>query len=87
MKWLINCYSLNICDATALSPPLSLPHLPAGADINSQATDGATALYEATKNGHEQIVKLLISQNADANKPEKRGLLPLHIAAQRGSDM
>uniref|UniRef100_A0A3Q0SZC9 Ankyrin repeat and SOCS box containing 2 n=1 Tax=Amphilophus citrinellus TaxID=61819 RepID=A0A3Q0SZC9_AMPCI len=49
-----------------------------------QAADGATPLYEATKNGHEQIVELLISQNADANKPGKRGLLPLHIAAQRG---
>ncbi|XP_044025682.1 ankyrin repeat and SOCS box protein 2 isoform X3 [Siniperca chuatsi] len=57
-----------------------------GADINSQAADGATALYEAAKNGHEEIVELLLSQNADANKPGKTGLLPLHIAAQRGSD-
>lgn len=64
----------------------SLSCLPAGADINSQATDGATALYEAAKNGHEEIVELLLSQNADANKPGKTGLLPLHIAAQRGSN-
>ncbi|XP_071019289.1 ankyrin repeat and SOCS box protein 2-like isoform X5 [Oncorhynchus clarkii lewisi] len=57
-----------------------------GADINSEASDGATALYEAAKNGHEDIVKLLLSQNADANKAGKKGLLPLHIAAQRGTD-
>lgn len=59
----------------------------AGADLNTQATDGATALYEAAKNGHMEIVDLLLSQNADANKPRKTGLLPLHIAAQRGSRM
>lgn len=64
-----------------------LPSLPTGADINSQAADGATALYEAAKNGHEEIVEFLLSQNANANIPGKTGLLPLHVAAQRGSDM
>lgn len=59
----------------------------AGADINTQAADGATALYEATKNGHEAVVELLLSQKADANKPGKTGLLPLHIAAQTGNDV
>uniref|UniRef100_A0A3B3RI93 Ankyrin repeat and SOCS box containing 2a, tandem duplicate 1 n=1 Tax=Paramormyrops kingsleyae TaxID=1676925 RepID=A0A3B3RI93_9TELE len=58
----------------------------AGADVNSQAADGATALYEASKNGHDDIVKILLSQNADANIAAKGGLLPLHIAAQRGND-
>lgn len=57
-----------------------------GADINSQAADGATALYEACKNGHVHIVEFLLSQKADANKPGKTGLLPIHIAAQRGND-
>lgn len=57
-----------------------------GADINSQAADGATALYEACKNGHVNVVEFLLSQNADANKPGKTGLLPIHIAAQRGND-
>ncbi|KPP60385.1 hypothetical protein Z043_121623, partial [Scleropages formosus] len=57
-----------------------------GADVNSQAGDGATALYEACKNAHEEVVKVLLSQNADANIAAKGGLLPLHIAAQRGND-
>lgn len=59
---------------------------PAGADINSQAADGATALYEASKNGHADVVEFLLFHKADANKPGKTGLLPLHIAAQKGSD-
>ncbi|XP_028296256.1 ankyrin repeat and SOCS box protein 2-like isoform X2 [Gouania willdenowi] len=57
-----------------------------GADVNSEAADGATALYEACKNGHKAVVEMLLSHNADANKPGKRGLLPLHIATQQGSD-
>lgn len=57
-----------------------------GADVNSEASDGSTALYEAAKNGHEDIVEILLSQKADANKVGKKGLLPLHIAAQQGND-
>uniref|UniRef100_A0A3B3UGB7 Ankyrin repeat and SOCS box containing 2 n=1 Tax=Poecilia latipinna TaxID=48699 RepID=A0A3B3UGB7_9TELE len=56
------------------------------ADVNTQADDGATALYEAAKMGHQEVVQMLLSQKADANKPGKTGMLPLHIAAQRGSD-
>ncbi|XP_061757443.1 ankyrin repeat and SOCS box protein 2-like isoform X3 [Nerophis ophidion] len=58
-----------------------------GADINSEAADGGTALYEASKNLHVDTVKFLLSQKADANKSGKTSLLPLHIAAQRGSDV
>lgn len=74
--------SLLLCDVMHLKCNASQ----SGADLNSQATDGATALYEACKNGHEDIVEFLLSQNADANKPGKTGLMPIHIAAQRGND-
>lgn len=65
---------------------LTLPHIPTGADINSQAADGATALYEAAKNGHKDIVEFLVSQKADTNKSGKMGLLPLHVAAKTGNE-
>lgn len=55
-----------------------------GADVNTQASDNASALYEACKNGHVHIVEFLLSQGADANKANKDGLLPLHIAAKKG---
>lgn len=78
------CYSIVSYFCLWLYSYLSRPCLPPGADINTQAADGATALYEAAKNGHQQIVELLLSQNADANKPGKKGLLPIHIATQKG---
>uniref|UniRef100_A0A665WPT5 Ankyrin repeat and SOCS box containing 2b n=1 Tax=Echeneis naucrates TaxID=173247 RepID=A0A665WPT5_ECHNA len=50
-----------------------------GADVNIQTCDGITALHEASKNGHKQIVAELLTKNADANKTTNSGLLPLHI--------
>lgn len=58
--------------------------IPVGADVNTQACDGVTALYEASKNGHREAVSMLLSKNADANKATTAGLLPLHAAAQHG---
>lgn len=58
----------------------------AGADVNSEAKDGATPLYEACRNDHTDIAEYLLSQSADANRPGKDGLLPLHIAAKHGND-
>lgn len=49
-----------------------------------QTCAGATALHEASKNGHKEIVAVLLTKNADANKPTNSGLLPLHVAAQYG---
>ena len=54
------------------------------ADVNMHTCDGATALCEASKNGHRHVVAALLSSNADANKPTKAGLLPIHIAARYG---
>lgn len=49
-----------------------------------QTCDGVTALHEASKNGHKEIIAVLLAKNADANKATSSGLLPLHIAAQYG---
>lgn len=49
-----------------------------------QTCDGVTALHEACKNGRKEIVAALLSKNADANKPTRTGLLPLHCAARYG---
>ncbi len=53
-----------------------------GADINGQARDGASPLFEACKNGHVSAVDMLLSLKADANRSLKSGLLPLHVAVQ-----
>ncbi|XP_023251091.1 ankyrin repeat and SOCS box protein 2-like isoform X3 [Seriola lalandi dorsalis] len=53
-----------------------------GADINGQAGDGASPLYEACKNGHVSAVEALLSLRADTNRSTKSGLLPLHVAVQ-----
>lgn len=52
--------------------------------MNVQTCDGVTALHEASKNGHKEIVATLLTKHADANKPTDSGLLPLHLAAQNG---
>lgn len=56
-----------------------------GADINTQASDSASALYEACKNEHQLVVEFLLSQGADANKANKDGMLPLHVASKKGN--
>lgn len=69
---------------TALITHPSASPLP-GAEINTQASDHASALYEACKNEHEKVVEFLLSQGADANKANKDGILPLHIASKKGN--
>lgn len=78
--------SVEAASGTVTAP---LAHRPAssspGADINTQASDSASALYEACKNEHEPVVEFLLSQGADANKANKDGMLPLHVASKKGN--
>lgn len=76
--------ALNCGRTTDHSIHGSTPPSP-GADINTQASDSASALYEACKNEHEDVVEFLLSQGADANKANKDGLLPLHVASKKGN--
>ncbi|XP_041831431.1 ankyrin repeat and SOCS box protein 2-like isoform X2 [Melanotaenia boesemani] len=57
-------------------------HLLAQRDVNGQAGDGASPLYEACKNGHISAVQKLLSLKADANRVTKSSRLPLHVAVK-----
>ena len=80
--------------AVGLDPALGVPlaiviHivaflLAAGADINSRAPDGSTALLKATLWRHPAIVALLLHYGADAEAADEEGWTALHIATQQG---
>ena len=52
-----------------------------GADINSQADDGGTALHAAGGSGRKDIVELLVSRGANVDPKDGSGLTPLYYAA------
>lgn len=56
----------------------------AGADVESQAQDCATVLYEASASGNPDVISLLLEYGADANIPKHTGHLPIHRVAHRG---
>ena len=53
-------------------------------DINIKNYDNETPLHEATKNGHKEMVKLLILNGADKDATNKIGDTPLHLASFNG---
>jgi general stress protein 26 len=54
-------------------------------DVNLQKTDGATALYVASQNGHLEVVReLLQNNNVDVNLQKTDGATALHMASQNG---
>jgi ankyrin repeat protein len=59
-----------------------------GSEINKRDNDGHTALFHATRQGHQNVVKLLLEQGADveAGEPET-GLTPLMEAAKEGHEL
>ncbi|MFC1792773.1 ankyrin repeat domain-containing protein [Planctomycetota bacterium] len=55
-----------------------------GAEINVEASDGATPLFHAAVNGHADIVELLINRGADINLSMHEGATPIAMANRRG---
>ena len=55
-------------------------------DISSLQNDGDSPLHRATRNGHNAVVAVLLSNGADVNKANNGGNSPLHIAADNGKD-
>ncbi len=57
----------------------------AGADVNVINKNGVTPLWTASRNGHTEIIKLLLTASADVNAADKTyGFTPLLIALLRG---
>ncbi|CAI9760096.1 unnamed protein product [Fraxinus pennsylvanica] len=48
--------------------------------INSSAEDGETALHVAVRQGHLEMVRILLERGANANKPDMRGWTPKALA-------
>uniref|UniRef100_A0A8C4NJM1 Ankyrin repeat and SOCS box containing 2a, tandem duplicate 1 n=1 Tax=Eptatretus burgeri TaxID=7764 RepID=A0A8C4NJM1_EPTBU len=81
-----NAYGLTpFFVAAQCGKPDTLCVLYSAVDIDTQANDGATALYEACKNEHVETVAVLLRIGADTNKVTKDMLLPLHISAAKGN--
>jgi uncharacterized protein len=55
-----------------------------GADLETQDTDGSTALMKAAFSGHTDIVRVLLERGADVKKKSKEGRTALHFAAKWG---
>ena len=59
--------------------------LRAGANVNAQQNDGATALYMANKNGHVEIVNALLTNNkVDVTLQDIHGVTALWMASSMG---
>lgn len=54
--------------------------------IFEEDDDGRTSLHFAVREGHDQIVDLLITRGANVDVPDKYGQTPLHWAAKEGHD-
>jgi ankyrin repeat protein len=63
--------------------------LDAGASVNGQELNHScfpfydTPLHRAALEGHEEVVRLLVSRGALVNKPNGRGCTPLHLTTIR----
>ncbi|KAL8644167.1 MAG: hypothetical protein Q9226_007903 [Calogaya cf. arnoldii] len=53
-----------------------------GLDVKTRNNEGQTALHQAVQNGHQEIVKTLITYNAHLNVQDEIGSTPLHRAVR-----
>ena len=58
----------------------------AKADLNKvqESWSGATPLHMAARDGHQEVVQLLIEAGSELNKATKFGATPILVAAQNG---
>lgn len=63
---------------------ISVALIKAGADVNAQNYNGATALIYATENNNEQMVKILLEAGANVKLKTKQGYDALNIAQKFG---
>jgi len=54
------------------------------AHINTRNTNGATAMWFACANGHDDVARLLLEAGADPTLPRDNGVTPLSIAGIKG---
>ncbi|XP_022088066.1 ankyrin repeat domain-containing protein 39-like [Acanthaster planci] len=60
-------------------------YLDNGGDPNAQDSAGYTALHYASRNGHTEIISILLQHQADPNSATRSGgVTPLHRAAYSG---
>jgi ankyrin repeat protein len=55
-----------------------------GADVNTKAKDGLTALIWAAYYGDNDIVKVLLANTADVNANQKNGFTAVMAAKKKG---
>lgn len=57
---------------------------PLGGDVNAQASNGDTVLYDASGSGNLDCIKLLLQHGANPNVASYASELPIHRAAYEG---
>lgn len=64
----------------AVKKILKAPYLQKTGDVNSRNQEGSTPLHEAAKQGHSEILRLLLAKNPDVHIRDGTGATPLHVS-------
>lgn len=75
----------GILNAAALGQYSMLENLiRPGVDVDLKSESGETPLILATRNGHTEVVRLLLTHSAEINIQSQQGNFPLYLAAEAG---